>query len=296
MEDDQILAQEQEESDSFLDGWEEEGGAEADAPAEESASEEPASAEPDGKQEEPEQAPEEEPAPRDEDAQEAPETPETPRMWTLRQSDGQPVTVGEADLTALAQRGLEADGLRAELDETRPFMEFFRGFAQNAGMEPRAYLSALRMQAMQAQGMTQEDARRAVELEDREAAVKAQEAAEQARQAQIREAQERARNLEARRRAEVQEFLAVFPDAAKTQLPPEVWDGVNQGLSLTAAYVRYTNAQAAEAAKAAEEAAKQAEAVQEQNAANAARSTGSLRTAGTDHGPKDPFLEGWEED
>lgn len=296
MDDDKIETSAEETEDSFLDGWEEEGGAEADAPAEESASEEPAAVVPNEEQTEPESAPEEESAPKNEDAQEAPETPETPRTWTLRQNDGQPVTVGEADLTALAQRGLEADGLRAELDETRPFMEFFRGFAQNAGMEPRAYLSALRMQAMQAQGMTQEDARRAVELEDREAAVKVQEAAEQARQAQIREAQERARSLEARRRAEVREFLAVFPDAAKTQLPPEVWDGVNQGLSLTAAYVRYTNAQAAEAAKAAEEAAKQVEAVQEQNAANAARSTGSLRTAGTDHGPKDPFLEGWEED
>ena len=144
---------------------------------------------------------------------------------------------------------------------------------------------------MQAQGLTREEAQRKLELEDREAVVKQREAQEQARQEQIRQAQEQQRALEARRQAEVQEFMTVFPDAARGEIPAEVWQGVQQGLSLTASYARYANAKAA-----AEEARQQAEAVQRQNQANAARSTGSLRSAGNNHGPKDPFLAGWEED
>ena len=94
----------------------------------------------------------------------------------------------------------------------------------------------------------------------------------------------------------MREFIAVFPDAAREEIPPEVWQGVQQGLSLTASYARYANAKAAEQAQADEEARKQAEEIRKQNAANAARSAGSLRSAGNNHAPKDPFLEGWEDD
>lgn len=292
MEDESI--QTTEEQDGFLDGWEDDSpDVDSSAAVEDETSadvQEPAADEQEPAQDSAEDVPEEETPPEPD----APQEPPQPRTWTLNRQ-GQPVTVGEQDLAALAQRGLDYDRLQAELNENRPFLELFRGFAQQAGLEPRAYLAELRARAMQAQGMTPEEARRAVELEDREATVKQREAAEQSRQEQIRQAQEQQRALEARRNAEVREFIAVFPDAAKGEIPPEVWQGVQQGLSLTASYARYANAKAAEQAQAEEEARKQAEEIQKQNAANAARSTGSLRSAGNNHVPKDPFLEGWDE-
>lgn len=294
MEDDSIQTTEQ---DSFLDGWESDSpdvdsdpDVEADTSPEDA--QEPAADEQEPAQDGAEDVPGEETLPEPD----APQKPqETPRTWTLNRQ-GQPVIVGEQDLAALAQRGLDYDRLQAELNESKPFLELFRGFAADANMTPQEYLSELRARALQARGMTPEEARRAVELEDREATVKQREAAEQSRQAQIRQAQEQQRQLEARRNAEVREFIAVFPDAAREEIPPEVWQGVQQGLSLTASYARYANAKAAEQAQADEEARKQAEEIRKQNAANAARSTGSLRSAGNNHGLKDPFLEGWDED
>lgn len=291
MDEDNIQTAEQ---DGFLEGWDDDVSVEPDPDVEADTSpedaQEPAADEQEPASDEAEDVPGEEPA-----AEDAPQEPSPPRTWTLNRQ-GQPVIVGEQDLAALAQRGLDYDRLQAELNESKPFLELFRGFAADANMTPQEYLSELRARALQARGMTPEEARRAVELEDREAVVKQREAAEQSRQAQIRQAQEQQRQLEARRNAEVREFIAVFPDAAREEIPPEVWQGVQQGLSLTASYARYANAKAAEQAQADEEARQQAEAARKQNAANAARSTGSLRSAGNNHGLKDPFLEGWDED
>lgn len=291
MDEDNIQTVEQDDSDGFLEGWDDDSAADtADAPVEEDSSAEVVP-EPVADEQEPAQdsagdVPEEDAPP----AEDTPQTPPQPRTWTLNRQ-GQPVTVGEQDLAVLAQRGLDYDRLQAELNDSKPFMDFFRSVAEEANMTPVDYLNALRVQAMQAQGLTREEAQRKLALEDREAVVKQREAQEQARQEQIRQEQEQQRALEARRQAEVQEFMAVFPDAARGEIPAEVWQGVQQGLSLTASYARYANAKAA-----AEEARQQAEAVQRRNQANAARSTGSLRSAGNNHGPKDPFLAGWEED
>lgn len=86
---------------------------------------------------------------------------------------------------------------------------------------------------------------------------------------------------EARVRADLRTFATAFPDAARSPaaIPPAVWDMVRGGRSLTAAYAAF-------------------QAVRDQagrrNAENAARSTGSMRSAGSGAGPRDPFLEGWE--
>lgn len=90
-------------------------------------------------------------------------------------------------------------------------------------------------------------------------------------------------------RDDVRAFIAAFPDAARDfgSIPPEVWAAVRAGTSLTAAYARYSGAQAARA----EEAALRR---RRQDARNAAASTGSMRSAGG-AGPRDPFLQGLEE-
>lgn len=204
--------------------------------------------------------------------------------------DGAPLTIPEAEIPGLLHRGLDYEALRQEYDEARPALDLMRSFAQKAGMSLTDYASHLRIQAKQAEGMTPEDARQAVALEDREARVAAQEAAERARLEAGARAQRLIRENQARIQRDAAEFAAVYPEAAKNyqNIPQSVWDAVNGGMSLVAAYGQYQQRAAAEAARAKEAARVQAE-------KNASASTGSMKSSGSGTGPKDPFLDGWNE-
>ena len=297
MEDDNIQAVEQEESDSFMEGWDDEGGsAEADGAPE--VVQEPAGAGPDEPQEGGGEEPEGEGREQEEPAQEAPSAApqEQPRTWTLTHQ-GQALTVNERDMALLAQRGLDSVQALREYEESRPVVEMLRSFAQQAGMSLSEYAAVMRTQAKQAGGMSLEDAKRAVELEDREAAIARQEAGERQRAEAQRQELARRQAAQVRMESDLAEFRQTFPEAAAdpASIPKEVWAAVQGGASLVGAYARYANAQAQAEQAAAEEAAKQQEAVRKQNAANAARAVGSLKSAGGE-GPKDPFLEGWDED
>lgn len=204
--------------------------------------------------------------------------------------DGTPLTIPAAEVPGLLHRGLDYELLKQEYDEVRPALDLMRSFAEKAGMSLTDYASHLRVQAKQASGMTEEDARQAVALEDREVRVAAQEAAERARLEKANRAQESARQAQERIRRDAAEFAAVYPEAAKNyrDIPQAVWDAVNGGMSLVAAYGQYQQRAAAEAAKAQEAARAQAE-------KNANASTGSMKSSGSGTGPKDPFLDGWNE-
>lgn len=223
-------------------------------------------------------------------------SPPPPKTWTLDYM-GQAVTVSETDIPGLAQRALDYDRVRSAYEEARPVMELFRGFAQQTGISVQEYVARLRAQAKQAQGMDERSARQAVEMEDREARVSMQEAQERARQEAIRRSQDAQRRRQERVNADIQEFISVFPNAARdfNSIPREVWDAVDGGMSLVAAYARYNSAQAQANAQAAAEEQRRQEAVRQQNAQNAASSTGSMKSTGSNHGPKAPFLEGWDE-
>ena len=163
-------------------------------------------------------------------AQQAP-----PRTWTL-DLNGQRVHVGEADLLTLARKGAGYDAVSQAYEAARPMAELIADFAEQAGMSPQEYVSNLRAQMKQAQGMSQEEARRAVAMEDRERAVREREDRQRAAAEAQRVQQRRQQAEEARRRAEIQEFMQVFPEAAGDigNIPAEVWEGVRGGLSLTA--------------------------------------------------------------
>lgn len=224
------------------------------------------------------------------------EAVQTPKTWTVPYM-GQAVTVSEADVPGLAQRALDYDRIHSAYEEARPVMDLFRGFADRSGMSVQEYVARLRVQAKQMEGLDEGAARQAVEMEDREARVSAQENANRQAQEAARQRQENQRRQQARVQADVQEFISVFPDAARdfNAIPREVWDAVNGGMSLVAAYVRYNNARARDNAAAEAEEQRRKEAVRQQNGKNAAASTGSMKSAGSSHGPKDPFLEGWDE-
>lgn len=214
------------------------------------------------------------------------EQADVPKTWTLRHLDDQRV-VGEQEMVALAQKGLDYDRIREKYDEAKPVMELFGRFARQNNMTIQDYTAHLRTQAMKASGMSEAEAKRAVELEDREAAVAAKEAAEAEKQA----ASQRKADADARRNADIKEFQMAFPEAAKDpkSIPQEVWADVRKGMSLVTAYSKY---QVAQANAKAEEAQRTAAAAQ-QNRKNAERSAGSMKSAGADSKSKDPFLEGF---
>lgn len=214
------------------------------------------------------------------------------KTWTLRHMD-EAKNVGEAEMVTLAQKGMDYDRIRAKYDESKPAMEILSIFAKQKGVSVADYVSFLRTEAKKADGLSEAEARRSIELEDREAAVTAREA-EQAAERQAAEQANAAANAAAqRRKADIDEFAREYPDVARNPdaIPKEVWDAVAAGSSLAVAYAKYTAKQAREEAERTRSAAQAAQ----QNVKNAARSTGSMQSAGQNAGGRDPFLEGWGE-
>ena len=212
------------------------------------------------------------------------------KTWTLRHMD-ETKNVGEAEMVTLAQKGMDYDRIRAKYDESKPAMEILSIFAKQKGVSVADYVSFLRTEAKKADGLSEAEARRSIELEDREAAVTAREA-EQAAERQAAEQANAAANAAAqRRKADIDEFAREYPDVARNPdaIPKEVWAAVAAGSSLTVAYAKYTAKQAREEAERTRSAAQAAQ----QNIKNAARSTGSMQSAGQNAGGRDPFLEGW---
>lgn len=210
------------------------------------------------------------------------------KTWTLRHLDSER-TVGEAEMVTLAQKGLDYDRIRGKYDEAKPVIEMFGEFARAAGMSIPDYVRQVRTEAKRAGGMSEEEARRAVDLEEREASIHAQEAQQQEQQAAKRAEQERINR-------DLVEFQRAFPDAydnAKKDpkiIPDSVWAEVKSGLSLTAAYSRYAVEQARASVKTAQETVKTVQQTQK----NAQRSTGSMKSAGNDSRNADPFLAGFD--
>ena len=283
-------------SDAFLDGWDDTGYTDLTDQSE--------TVETEAKQEAEQSAPAGETVQQAEGSEETTQEPaaeqeatapaqqtvqaDVPKTWTLRHLDDVK-TVGEQEMISLAQKGMDYDRIREKYDESKPVMELFGRFARQNNMSIQDYTAHLRTQAMRASGMSEAEARRAVELEDREAAVAAKEAAEAEKQA----ASQRKADADARRTADIQEFQKAFPEAAKDpkSIPQEVWADVRGGMSLVTAYSRYQVKAANERAEAAQRSA----AAAAQNKKNAQRAAGSMKSAGADSKSKDPFLEGFGE-
>ncbi len=278
-------AQEESTEDAFLTGWEDT------EPAEEPADQPAAQQEP---TEEQEQAGQEESTaqqtePDRQEAQQQEAQADQPRTWTLRHLE-ENRTVSEPELITLAQQGMDYDRIREKYDESKPVMELFRQFASQANMTIPEYVRLIRTRAKEAEGASEEDARRSVEMEDREAAVSAREEALAQQDAQQQKAQEAQEAREARRQQEIEQFRTTYPEAAShpETIPQEVFEKA-QSVGLTAAYAMH---QARQAQEEAAQARQQLEAL-ELSGKNRDRATGSMKSAGEDSAGKDPFLEGW---
>lgn len=281
-------------SDSFLDGWNDEESLVADGEADQLEAEAQEEVLEASTEETPsesvEEAPIEEVRTEDEVVEKQAEE-NTPKLVPLKHL-GEERMVTEAERNALAQKGMDYDRIRAKYEEAKPAMELIAQFAKKAGVTTAEYITAIREQAKQAEGMSEAEAKRMVDLEDREARVAIREAEE----AERKEAENKATNAqtaeEQRRAADIAEFQKTFPEAAKDpkSIPPEVWAEVKNGASLVAAYSKY----AVKTANAAKDAAMREAASAKQNNKNAERATGSMKSAGEESKSKDPFLSGWD--
>ena len=217
------------------------------------------------------------------------ETGKNDPAWVVKHM-GAERTIKSSEVTPeLLQKGLDYDRVRAKYDEAKPVLSMFTDFARQAGMSVPDYVKHIRAEAKKATGMSDADAKLAVDLEDREAAVSAKETAQQV------ESGVKAQR-EARIKADLAEFSKAFPEVfeqAKSDpkvIPQSVWGDVKNGLTLTTAYSKYAVAQARAEAQSAREGA----AVDSANRRNAQRSTGSMQSAGQDKKSSDPFLAGFD--
>lgn len=228
-------------------------------------------------------APEHEPEQPDKEA-EAEKPAE--RAWDFKYMGQQMHMTADQITPELLQKGHDYDRVRSKYDEAKPMIEIFTELARNANMSLEDFTRSVRMEAKRAQGMSDADAKRVVELEDREAAVSAAETARREAEAERGRKNDQIRN-------DLDMFRQAYPEVYdkarggdKSAIPQAVWDEVNRGVPLVAAYSRYLVAQAKEKEQRAETAAK--------NATNAARSSGSMKSAGNDAKNTDPFLDGFD--
>lgn len=209
--------------------------------------------------------------------------------WNIKHM-GEEKTLKASDVTPeLLQKGLDYDRVREKYDEAKPIVEMFTEFAKKAGMSVTDYIKYVRAEAKKASGMSEDEAKRAIELEDREAVISAKEEEQKQKESEENSVKEKVK-------ADLDEFKNAFPEIfeqARTNpdaIPKSVWDEVKSGkLSLTAAYSRYAVAKAQESVKAANDKAEAAS----QNQKNAERSSGSMKSAGSDTRAKDAFLDGF---
>ncbi|MET0017136.1 hypothetical protein [Oscillibacter sp.] len=285
-------------SDAFLDGWGADGAENSETPEAESP-ESNTEEHPESETQEPTQeadadkpdasaAPETPPAEKTEEP--AAPAPETPKTWTLRHL-GEEKAVNEQEITTLAQKGLDYDRVREKYDAAKPVMEMFSQMAKQSNMTVEQYVAFVRTEAKKSSGMSEDEAKRAVDLEDRESAVMAKEAEEAEKKTAAQQAAQTESSAEERRNADIAEFQKTFPDAAKdaNAIPQEVWDAVKQGQRLAVAYALWREKQALTEAQR----VKQESAAKDQNTKNAGRSTGSMKTAGAESKASDPFLDGF---
>lgn len=228
-------------------------------------------------------APEHEPEQPDKEA-EAEKPAE--RAWDFKYMGQQMHMTADQITPELLQKAHDYDRVRGKYDEAKPMIEIFSELARNANMSLEDFTKSVRMEAKRAQGLSDADAKRVVELEDREAAVSAAETARREAEAERGRKNDRIRN-------DLEMFRQAYPDVYdkarggdQSAIPQSVWDEVNRGAPLVAAYSRYLVTQAKEKEQRAETAAK--------NATNAARSSGSMKSAGNDAKNTDPFLDGFD--
>lgn len=202
--------------------------------------------------------------------------PEADQTFELKHLDERR-TVNRDEVVALAQKGMDYDRIRAKFDEANDLVTLINGVVKDTGATFEEFLdNAVAAILVRKQGVDPKEAlvQAKITRKEKELAVKEAKLTEASRvkqEAETAQAQE-----EARRQADIQAFIEAHKDNPVDikSIPQSVWVDVRNGMTLTAAYMKYENQQlkAALAAKQAEEK------VKVQSSKNKSRSTGSRAT------------------
>ena len=212
--------------------------------------------------------------------QEQQKAPETLRIKYMNEERDIPMS----EAVQLAQKGMDYDRIRSKWDDAKYTISFIDEQARLAGMDRKTFIDYLRTETKKSQGMSEADARRAVELENRESAVAERENAMQKHDEEIKARNEAEAAANAAREADFRRFAEKFPNVDAKTIGRDVWERVAKGESLVEIWQeKEINRLKTEQAAAA------------QNAKNAGRSTGSMASSGGETNKKDPFDEGWED-
>lgn len=185
--------------------------------------------------------------------------------------NGQEMEVPASELVAYAQKGMNYDHIREELDKATPAYSLLSSVAERSGMTVAQYIEAYNKQQQEQQvqknikaGMPEEAAREMQRIRAENETLKRKESEWTA---------------EEQRNKEVRAFMSAYPDVK--EIPQEVFDAhFNTGEPLVSAYQRYENQQLK----------KQIETMK-QNQANKARAVGSVQSNASDNA--DDFLAGF---
>lgn len=207
------------------------------------------------------------------------EQPSAPKIHVKYMDTEKDLSPEEAQ--TFAQKGMDYDRVRQKYDESKPVVDLMKSLAEKSGMKVPDFVSYIRQQAKQQEGMSESEAKNAVALEDREAEVSRKEA----EQAEREKMSAKSNKEEKDRQAEFENFATKYPDVKPETIPKSVWDAVSKGASPVEAYQDFLLVKA----KADMEAAKQ-------NAKNTVATAGSMQTAGSENKPHDPMDDGWDDD
>ena len=236
---------------------------------------------------------------------ESPEAPEADQQteaeeqatdsFTLKHMD-EVRTVSREEIVPLAQKGMDYDRIKGQLDTARndlkdyekvkadlgkrnEQLQYLEEIAKDQNMSLDELIENTQVQVMQKKtGKDIEVCRGIVANERRARELQAQQAAVTS-----------ARDQNAKRDADIAEFMKAYPELASDpkNVPNEVWEAVNKGESLLNAYRAYE----VKALRAELEQQKAAAAEEKRKQENKSRSTGSQKTKGTK--TADPFDALW---
>ncbi len=196
--------------------------------------------------------------------------------------NGQPTSLPRSEVIKLAQKGMNYDHVKGQLDGLRnsDTHRMLAQLAADAGMSADDYLklvvgnvgSRRAREMAESEGISEELARRLITAEDK---VKDYEA-----DAQARSQQEQKNRM-------LQNFIRAYPDVKPEDIPPEVWAEAHSAGDLKGAYSVYEN-------KLLKDKMSKAEAELEQlrkNESNKQKAVGSVRGSKS-ASVEDPFLSG----
>lgn len=204
---------------------------------------------------------------------------------------GETKTVSKDEVITLAQKGLnydkilgERDVAKQEVSRLQEYEAFLKELAGPGGMSIEDLMDSTRAEVLaKKEGLDNSVALQRIKLDRDRKAFEAEKARKETEKRQAEEAEKQRSN-------QFLQFAKEYPDVDPKDIPKEVWDKFNEGVSLTAAYSTYENKKLREEVKSWKEKAETAE----QNYKNQQRSTGSQSTAGVGTTTKkDPIDLDW---